>query len=68
MHVTVNGREVVIDDGAVVADAARMAGVGHGERGVALALDGEVVPGRSWERTLLADGAVLEVVRAAAGG
>lgn len=37
-------------------------------RGVAAAVNGEVVPRRAWPDTLLADGAVVEVVTAVQGG
>jgi len=37
-------------------------------RGVAVAMDFEVVRRADWETTLLHDGAVIEVVTAAAGG
>jgi sulfur carrier protein len=37
-------------------------------RGVAAAVNGEVVPRRAWQRTELADGAVVEVVTAVQGG
>jgi thiamine biosynthesis protein ThiS len=33
-----------------------------------VALDGRVVPRREWGATVVADGACVEVVRAAAGG
>jgi sulfur carrier protein len=37
-------------------------------RGVAAAVNGEVVPRRAWQDTPLADGAVVEVVTAVQGG
>jgi sulfur carrier protein len=37
-------------------------------RGVAAAVNGEVVPRRAWPHTRLADGAVVEVVTAVQGG
>ena len=37
-------------------------------RGVAVAVDGEVVPRSAWERTVVPDGADVEIVTAAAGG
>jgi sulfur carrier protein len=37
-------------------------------RGVAVALDGEVVPRAAWERTLLREGARVEIVAAVQGG
>lgn len=68
MRFAVNGTERDLADGATVADAAALVGVRAGERGVAAALDGEVVPAGRWEQTHIHEGARVEVVRAAAGG
>lgn len=68
MIVRLNGRNRRLKAGASVADAVRLAGVEPGEPGVAVALDGDVVPRADWARTALREGAALEVVRAAAGG
>ncbi|MCA1689192.1 MAG: sulfur carrier protein ThiS [Actinobacteria bacterium] len=43
-------------------------GLGAGARGVAVAVDGEVVPRSEWEARPLADGARVEVVGAIQGG
>ncbi len=37
-------------------------------RGVAVAIDGEVVPRSTWANTTVPDGASVEIVTAAAGG
>jgi sulfur carrier protein len=37
-------------------------------RGVAVALDGEVVPRSRWDETMVPDGASIEIVTAVAGG
>ena len=37
-------------------------------RGVAVAVDGEVVPRGAWERTALSEGARVEIVAAVQGG
>jgi sulfur carrier protein len=68
MIIELNGREVEIDDDATVADAARAAGIEPGRRGVAIALDGEVVPGGSLADTALVAGQRVEVVEAIGGG
>jgi sulfur carrier protein len=39
-----------------------------GERGVAVAVDGEVVPRAEWESRALSEGENVEVVRAVQGG
>lgn len=66
--VTLNGRPAELPDGASVVAAVRAAGAGEAERGLAVALDGEVVPRSEWERRALADGARVEVLRAVQGG
>ena len=45
-----------------------VAGAGAGGRGVAVALDGEVVPRGEWATTELRDGQQLEVLHAVQGG
>ncbi len=68
MNVSLNGEPRVIDDGACVADAASHAGIDDGERGVAIAVDGLVIPRSRWAQTPLVEGQRIEVVRATAGG
>lgn len=68
MTVTVNGTPRELATGATLAEVAALVGVATGEAGVAAALDGAVVPRARWARTAVADGAVVEIVRAAAGG
>lgn len=65
---TVNGRTHLLPSGATVADAIRAAGADPGEPGIAAAVGQDVVARAAWGETALADGAEVEVVRAAAGG
>jgi sulfur carrier protein len=68
MRVTINGEEHELAGGLTVASVVEsMPGAPEG-RGVAVALDGEVVPRSQWRRTELSDGVVLEVVVAVQGG
>ena len=66
MNVILNGEPTAVPEGATVATA--IASLDLPERGIAVALDREVVPRGEWERTTLGDGARLEVVRAVQGG
>lgn len=66
MNVRVNGEPRTLRDGVTVAEVVRS--LTDTERGVAVALDGEVVPRREWETTALADGRSVEVLRAVQGG
>jgi thiamine biosynthesis protein ThiS len=68
VNVVVNGVDHEIADGSTVADAASLAGIASGERGVAIAVSGVVVARAAWEATTLQAGQRLEIVRATAGG
>jgi sulfur carrier protein len=63
---TVNGQERRLDAATTVADLVGL--LVPGGRGVAVAVDREVVPRSAWASTVLTDGAVVEIVSAAAGG
>jgi sulfur carrier protein len=66
--VELNGRPEELPDGATVADAVKVVGVDGEPRGVAVAVDGEVVRRSDWESTMLGDQQAVEVVRAVQGG
>ena len=68
MIVQVNGRPAELPDGATVADAVRLVGIDGQRRGVAVAVDGEVVRSADWGRTRLSERQTVEVVRAVQGG
>jgi thiazole synthase len=68
MRVELNGEPHELPAGATLADAARAAGVAEGGRGVAVALDGEVVPRGRWPQVPLAEGQRVEVLAAIQGG
>lgn len=68
MRVTVNGVERQLAHPASVTWLVRHAGVELGETGIAVAVDGRVVPRREWDTTTVGDDALVEIVRAAAGG
>ena len=68
MNVTINGEARRINPGATVASVVEMLDVAPGARGVAVAVDGEVVTRSRWPDTALRDGATVEVVSAIQGG
>jgi sulfur carrier protein len=68
MTIELNGEFVELGDGARVGDAVSRAGADPGRRGIAVAVDGEVVPRSAWDVTPLADGQHVEVVGAIQGG
>ena len=68
MRVVLNGAETELADGATIQaalDALDLPGAG---RGVAVAVDAEVVPRGRWPQHELHDGARVEVLRAIQGG
>ena len=68
MLVVVNGERRELEEGTTIAAVvASLPGMPEG-RGVAVALEGEVVPRGRWQRTELAAGASVEVVTAVQGG
>jgi sulfur carrier protein len=66
--VELNGETEQLPDGATVADAVKALGVNGETRGIAVAVDGEVVRRADWVTTPLADRQAVEVVRAVQGG
>ena len=68
MRIELNGELRELAEGATLADAVRESGAEEGGRGVAVALDGEVVPRGKWEATALAEGHSIEVLAAIQGG
>ena len=68
MTIDLNGRPVELADNATIADAVGAAGVEPQARGVAVAVDGEVVPRGEWQQVALRNGQSVEVVGAVQGG
>lgn len=68
MKVVLNGEQRNLAEGARLRDAVRASGAAEEERGIAAALDGEVVPRARWSEVELRDGQRVEVVRAVQGG
>lgn len=66
MNVTVNGTTRDLPAGATLADL--VAEVADDPRGVAVAVDGEVVPRTAWATTSLRDGQAVEILTAVQGG
>lgn len=66
MKITVNGAPTEAKQGTTVKEL--VASLGKPERGVAVALNGEVVPRSTWDSTEVKDADRVEVVRAVGGG
>jgi len=68
MKVVVNGDIVELRDGALVADAVAAVRPSNEMRGIAVAVNGDVVPRSAWSDTELASEDQIEVLTAVAGG
>jgi sulfur carrier protein len=68
MKVWLNGEERELEEGATVADVVSGSGADPVRRGVAVAVDAEVVPRSAWERTEIREGQRVELVNAIQGG
>ncbi|HET8754668.1 MAG TPA: sulfur carrier protein ThiS [Solirubrobacteraceae bacterium] len=68
MRVLINGTQTELDDGATVQTAVEALDLPAAGRGVAVAVDAEVVPRTHWETHELNDGARVEILRAIQGG
>ena len=66
VELTVNGKAARALQGSTLAQLAESLGLPA--RGVAIALDGEIVPRSQWAFTLVSEGCAVEVVSIAAGG
>ena len=68
MRVLLNGEPRDLPEGATVADAVDASGAPPSRAGVAVAVEGEVVPRGAWERERLDEGQHVEVLQAVQGG
>jgi sulfur carrier protein len=68
MRILVNGEQRELPDGATVARVVAASGADPSARGLAVAVDAEVVPRSAWESTALADGQRIEILQAIQGG
>jgi len=66
MHLTVNGEHRAVADGVNVAEL--VTELGGRNRGVAVSVNGTVVPRSAWVGTPLHDGDTIEVLTAVQGG
>jgi sulfur carrier protein len=68
VNVLLNGQPRDLPDGATVADAVTASGMPALARGIAVAVDREVIPRSLWDDTALAEGQRVEVLEAVQGG
>jgi sulfur carrier protein len=68
MRVVVNGEIRELEEGVTIADLVAQSGAGERQRGVAVAVNAEVVPRSAWEHTELCEGQAVELLNAIQGG
>ena len=68
MRVLLNGREADVGEGATVESVLAVLDVPADARGVAVAVDAEVIPRGAWAAQPLREGARVEVLHAVQGG
>jgi sulfur carrier protein len=68
MKVLLNGETAELEAGATVRAALDSLDLPAAGRGVAVAVDAEVVPRGQWDATMLHEGARVEILRAIQGG
>ena len=68
MKVIVNGEQIALLEGDSFVSLLTEYGYDLETRGIALALNGEVIPRGSWAETKLSNGDQVELVRAVQGG
>ncbi len=66
MKIKVNGEDLELQDGAVLADVCTTLGIEG--KGVAFAIDSDVIPREEWASTKLPENAEVMMIRAACGG
>ena len=66
--IVLNGHSADVPAGETVAEVLGRLGLDEGARGVAVAVDGEVVPRAAWRSFALAEHARVEVLTAMQGG
>jgi sulfur carrier protein len=68
VNVQVNGAPLALPDDATIASVLAHLELGADARGIAVAVDAEVVPRGRWAAASLHDGASVEIVQAVQGG
>ena len=68
MTIWLNGEARQLPTGTALSEAVEATGANPERHGIAVAVDGEVVPRAQWDETTISDGQRIEVVQAVQGG
>jgi sulfur carrier protein len=68
MIITLNGAAAAVPEGTSLEGLLVRGGHESGQRGVAIAMNGEVVPRGMWPRQLVSEGDMVELLIATQGG
>jgi len=68
MKIYVNGEQETIEDNATLEEFLKTKRISTEDKGVAVALNDDVVPKSDWSSKKLEEGARIEIVRAVQGG
>ena len=68
MQITLNGEEQTLADGLTLEDLLRQNNVSPSQKGVAVAVNAEVIPRGDWPDVRLEPGDRVDVIRAVGGG
>lgn len=68
MKIILNGTLTELEAGATITGAVEATGASEPFEGIAVAINGDVVPRSEWDSTELFEGQRIEVVRAVQGG
>ena len=68
MTFTLNGKPTELPGGATIADVLARLDLAPDARGIAVAIDAEVVPRGEWPTHVVPEGAYVEIVTAIQGG
>lgn len=68
MKIRLNGEQIEAPDGATIADLVKTTVADPQARGIAVALDDEVVIRSAWDATVVTAGQRVEILQASQGG
>jgi sulfur carrier protein len=67
-HFWFNGKKMLAAPSLTLSEAMERQGISAEENGIAVAMDGKVIPRIRWQETRISEGARVDVLRAFAGG